>query len=564
MLAEQQQATKLRSGAEILLDCLLDEQVETLFGYPGGAVLPIYDALYHYPQIRHILTRHEQAAVHAADGFARVTGKTGVVLVTSGPGATNTVTGIANAYMDSVPLVIITGQVPENMIGRDSFQEVDIYGITMPITKHNYLINDVNELATVVKEAFYIANSGRKGPVLIDIPKNIMTAQTDAEIPEQVKIRGYRGKPPVSQRMVERMAARIQHARKPVFLIGGGVIGANASEIFRQLVEQTQIPVVSTMMGIGAFPTRHPLFLGMLGMHGTFAANKAVHQADLLIALGVRFSDRVMGKAKSFSPESYKIHVDVDASELNKNIKIDLPITADIQDVLLALQKYPLHVDTDEWVELTTHWQKKVPRFDRSNSQLKPQSVIQLLDAATEGNGIVVTDVGQHQIWTIHNYAFAEPRSLLTSAGLGTMGYGLPAAIGAAFAAPNRQVICISGDGSFQMNLQELMTVVDHQLPIKIAILNNGYLGMVRQWQELFFENRYSSVKISSPDFVTLAKSYGITGLRAHSYEQAKAIIQTAMSIDGPVLMEFDVAEEENVYPMVPPGGENHEMILPE
>lgn len=553
------------SGADILIQALLLENVDTVFGYPGGAVLPVYNSLYDCERIRHILVRHEQAAVHAADGYARVTGRTGVVIVTSGPGATNAITGIATAYMDSVPLVIVTGQVSTELIGRDSFQEVNIYGMTMDVTKHNYLVMDVKELPRIIKEAFHIARTGRPGPVLIDIPKNIMNAHAIFDYTGlAVQKRGYNIEYKVEEETIRRIVDEIDRAQKPVLLCGGGVISSGASQLLKEFAEEAQIPIVCTLMGIGAFPSRHPLHLGMLGMHGTFAANKAVHQADLLISMGVRFSDRVMGNMKAFSPNSFKVHIDIDAAELNKNMIIDLPVVGDILDVLTQVKRQLNKGNTAQWISSTSQWQRKVPRFDQSNSVLKPQEVIQWIDEMTDGDAIVATDVGQHQIWTAHNYAFKYPRSFLTSGGLGTMGYGFPAAIGAALAAPHRQIICISGDGSFQMNLQELMTAVDYQLPVKIAILNNGYLGMVRQWQELFFDRRYSSVRLSSPDYVAFAKSYGAIGLRARTVQEAKEIIRTALAAPGPVIMEFDVKEEENVYPMVPPGRSNNEMIMPE
>ena len=552
-------------GADILLEALLLEQVDTIFGYPGGAVLPIYDALYQCNEIRHILMRHEQAAVHAADGYARVTGKPGVALVTSGPGATNAITGIATAYMDSIPMIILTGQVSTDLIGRDSFQEVNIYGMTMDITKHNYMVMDVTELPRILKEAFYIANTGRPGPVVIDLPKNIMNTYAEFIHPkEPTHIRGYDPNPLIDELTIHHIVEQISQAKQPIIMCGGGVISSGASNIVRELAESAQIPIVSTLMGIGAFPSNHRLHLGMLGMHGTFAANKAVHQADLLISLGVRFSDRVTGKMKSFSPQSYKIHIDIDAAELNKNLSVQLPVVGSILEVVSRVMKHLPKGDTEQWVSIASSWQKRVPRFDHSNSMLKPQKVIQLIDEMTDGNAIVTTDVGQHQIWTAHHYAFNHPRSFLTSGGLGTMGYGFPAAIGASLAAPDKQVVCISGDGSFQMNLQELMTAVDYQLPVKVAILNNGYLGMVRQWQELFYERRYSSVQLSSPDYVRFAQSYGATGLRAHTLTEAQDIIKRAFSTPGPVIMEFDVTEEENVYPIVPPGQSNSDMIIPE
>lgn len=550
-------------GVQLLLECLVEEKVYTIFGYPGGAVIPIYDALYDCPDIRHILTRHEQAAIHAADGYARVTGKPGVALVTSGPGATNAITGIANAFMDSVPLVVLTGQVSTHLIGRDSFQEVNIYGMTMDVTKHNYVVRNVAELPRIVKEAFHISSTGRPGPVLIDLPKDVMTAATAGLLPAApLNIRGYHSTPPIMEEKVIRIWDSIKQAKRPVILAGGGVISSGATEELVSLVEQTGIPVVSTLMGIGAFPARHPWYLGMVGMHGTFAANRAVHQADLLLCLGTRFNDRVSGKAQSFSPGSLKIHVDIDNAELNKNIPAEICISADIRDLLNRLLPLAESGNPSPWLIEATKWPKKVPHYSKQEGQLSPGEVISLLDQFTQGESIVATDVGQHQIWTAHHYKFARPRCFLTSGGLGTMGFGFPAAIGAAIADPSKQpVLCITGDGSFQMNLQEMMTAVDYDLPIKIAILNNGYLGMVRQWQQLFYQKRYSSVQISSPDYVTFAKSYGVTGLRASTLQEAEAIIRQSLSIPGPVLMEFNVKEEQNVYPMVPPGESNDQMI---
>lgn len=553
---------QLLYGSDMLIEALRMEKVDMIFGYPGGAVLPIYDALYKSPEIRHILTRHEQAAIHAADGYARVTGKPGVAIVTSGPGATNAVTGIANAYMDSVPLVVFTGQVSTDMIGRDSFQEVDIFGMTMAITKHNYLVMDIEDLPRVIKEAFYIATTGRPGPVLVDLPKNVMTSKAPFCYPETVNIRGYQPKPAIPQKVIDRVKEKLESAARPVVLVGGGVISSGASTALTEWVKEAEVPVVSTLMGIGAFPSGHPLHLGMLGMHGTFAANRAVYRSDLLISLGVRFNDRVTGNMKAFSPDSYIIHVNIDAAELNKNIPVDLPITGDILDLIRDLKGCSPAAATKEWVQEVTTWKKTVPHFHRSSSSLKPQDVIRLIDERTKGDAIISTDVGQHQIWTAHHYAFQHPRSLLTSGGLGTMGFGFPAAIGAAFADPCRKVICISGDGSFQMNLQEMMTAVEHNLPIKIAILNNGYLGMVRQWQELFYDRRYSSVRISSPDFVAFAHSCGAAGWRAGNEEEAREVIDLAMNTPGPGILEFDVTEEENVFPMVPPGGSNHETMV--
>ncbi|GGH14599.1 biosynthetic-type acetolactate synthase large subunit [Paenibacillus segetis] len=552
------------TGAELLIECLLEEKVDTIFGYPGGAVIPIYDALYDCKEIKHILTRHEQAAVHAADGYARVTGRPGVTLVTSGPGATNAITGIANAFMDSVPLIVLTGQVPTDLIGRDSFQEVNIFGMTMDVTKHNYVVMDLEQLPRIIKEAFHIASTGRPGPVVIDLPKNIMNAKSDLGPEHKISIRGYSETPQIADETINTIWDKINYAKRPILIAGGGVISSGATDELLVLADKANIPVVSTLMGIGSFPTSHPLYLGMLGMHGTFAANRAVHQADLLLCLGARFNDRLSGKVKSFSPDSWKIHIDIDNAELNKNIPVDLAIQGDIRNLLLNLNRLSLRTATTLWSQETATWQKKVPHFGAEPGILNPQEVIQLLNKYTKGDAIVATDVGQHQIWTAHHYRFTHPRSFLTSGGLGTMGYGFPAAIGAAVADISRPILCITGDGSFQMNLQEMMTAVDYGLPIKIAILNNGYLGMVRQWQQLFYQRRYSSVQITSPDYVTFAKAYGVPGLRAETVIEADSIIQEALQIPGPVLMEFIVKEEQNVYPMVPPGESNNRMIIDE
>ncbi|WP_435920931.1 biosynthetic-type acetolactate synthase large subunit [Paenibacillus sp. DYY-L-2] len=567
------------NGAKVLIKSLLDQQVDTIFGYPGGAVLPIYDALYDCSDINHVLVRHEQAAVHAADGYARATGKPGVALVTSGPGATNAVTGIATAYMDSVPLVVLTGQVATDLIGLDSFQEVDIYGMTMPITKHNFLVLNPEDLPRIIGEAFYIATSGRPGPVLIDLPKNVMTMQVEHPRSEtesgnsradrtEMRLRGYRPEQPIDPDDLDQIAARLAAAERPVLLAGGGCMAGSAPRLLQELADRRNLPIVSTLMGIGAFPSRHPLYLGMLGMHGTVAANRAVQHADLLICLGIRFSDRVTGKRKSFSPDSFKIQIDIDEAELNKNIGVDLAICGSVDEALSGLlDRLPEPSDgggLENWHGQISGWSKRAPAnfSGKSRGKLSPQEVIHSLSERSEGRALVSTDVGQHQIWTAHHYEFSESRSLLTSGGLGTMGYGFPAAIGAAVACPDRPVICISGDGSFQMNMQEIMTAVDLGLNVKVAILKNGYLGMVRQWQQLFHDRRYSAVRISSPDFASLAKSFGAVGLQASTPEEAHQAIDIAFSTDGPVIIEFDVTEEENVYPIVPPGGSNQDMIV--
>ncbi|MEC0133503.1 MULTISPECIES: biosynthetic-type acetolactate synthase large subunit [Paenibacillus] len=556
------------SGAELLVDLLLRKGISTIFGYPGGAVLPVYDALFDCEGLEHILVRHEQAAVHAADGYARATGSVGVTLVTSGPGATNAITGIATAFMDSIPLIVLTGQVPTDMIGLDSFQEVDIYGMTMSITKHNYIVMNKGDLPRIIDEAFYLATTGRPGPVLIDLPKNVMMDTTPIiyEIPEQqsfVSIRGYSVANQSNGNDLDTMAEKLRNAARPLLLIGGGCVAGETPSLLLNLAERLDLPVASTLMGIGAFPSDHPLHLGMVGMHGTVAANRAIQAADVLVCLGVRFSDRVTGKRRAFSPHSYKIQVDIDEAEFDKNIEMDLALCDSITNVLQEMLNRLSDRKIPEWHDQINKWSRCPiqPFRDHHESRLTPQDVIRYVDHATVSDAIISTDVGQHQIWTAHHYNFKKPRTFLTSGGLGTMGYGFPAAIGAAVAFPERQVVCISGDGSFQMNMQEIMTAVDLQLNVKVVILKNGYLGMVRQWQELFLNKRYSAVQISSPDFAALAKSFGAQGYQASTKEEAKAIIQHAMNTEGPAIMEFDVIEETNVYPIVPPGASNDESI---
>lgn len=556
------------NGAELLIEMLIRKKVETLFGYPGGAVLPLYDALYGNKRIQHVLVRHEQAAVHAADGYARATGRPGVALVTSGPGATNAVTGIATAFMDSVPLIVLTGQVATDLIGLDSFQEVDIYGMTMPVTKHNYIVREIADLPRIVDEAFHIATSGRPGPVLIDLPKNVMNAEYTMELGaaadgDPPRIRGYQPDHPIDPAVLELAAEHLSGAQRPLILAGGGCIQGDTPELLRAFAERHHLPVASTLMGLGAFPSGHYLHLGMAGMHGSVAANRALQGADVVLCLGVRFSDRVTGKRKAFSPGSYKIQVDLDPSELNKNIPVDLAITGSCGELLRGIQEQVHPVEDPAWEEQIGMWRKRRMKASREREpNLTPQEVIRCLQKATAGDAIIATDVGQHQIWTATHYEFTEARSFLTSGGLGTMGYGLPAAIGAAVAFPKRDVVCITGDGSFQMNMQEIMTAVDHGLNVKVAIFKNGYLGMVRQWQQLFLGRRYSSVQISSPDFVALAKSFGAHGFRARTLAEAEQIIEQALHTEGLVVMEFDITEESNVYPIVPPGASNQEMIV--
>ncbi|WP_342423940.1 biosynthetic-type acetolactate synthase large subunit [Paenibacillus sp. FSL E2-0178] len=556
------------NGAQLLIEMLIEKKIETLFGYPGGAVLPLYDALYDCDRIQHVLVRHEQAAVHAADGYARATGRPGVALVTSGPGATNAVTGIATAFMDSVPLIVLTGQVSTELIGLDSFQEVDIYGMTMPVTKHNYIVREIKELPRIIHEAFHVATTGRPGPVLIDLPKNVMNAEftaagdTSGQSSPPV-IRGYQTDYFIDSADIQLAAERLNRAQRPLVLIGGGCIQGETPALLKEFAEQLGLPVASTLMGLGAFPSGHSLHLGMVGMHGTVAANRALQGADVVLCLGVRFSDRVTGNRKAFSPGSYKIQVDLDTSELNKNIPIDLAVTGSCADFLSGLRGQVQAAEHSAWDQQIMAWLKRPVKSSKGqDAKMTPQEVIGCIQKATAGDAIIATDVGQHQIWTATHYEFSEARSFLTSGGLGTMGYGLPAAIGAAVAFPDRHVVCITGDGSFQMNMQEIMTAVDHGLNVKVAIFKNGYLGMVRQWQQLFLGRRYSSVRISSPDFVALAESFGAHGFRARTLAEAEQIIELALHTEGLVVMEFDITEESNVYPIVPPGSSNQDMIV--
>lgn len=560
------------TGSQILLESLQKEGVDTVFGYPGGAVINIYDDLFDSP-VEHILTRHEQAAVHAADGYARCTGKVGVVIATSGPGATNTVTGIATAYMDSIPLVVITGQVPTPLIGNDAFQEADMCGITRPCTKHNFLVQNIRDLARTIKEAFYIARTGRPGPVLIDFPKDIQVAKHKFKYPDKVVLRGYKPTYAGNKRQISKAVKMFLEAKRPVLYVGGGINLSASNDELVKLAEMTQIPVTTTLMAMSGFPQRHPLALGMLGMHGTFYANMAVTECDLLIAVGARFDDRVTGRIDAFAKKAKVIHIDVDPTSIKKNVAVDLPIVGDLKDVLskfvsqlaekpAELQK--LVSETSDWRATVDGWKQTHPMgYQASDSVIKPQFVIEKIRELTADDAIITTEVGQHQMWTAQFFKFSQPRTFLTSGGLGTMGYGLPAALGAQVAYPKRQVIDISGDGSFQMNSQELATLVQYRLPVKIAILNNNFLGMVRQWQQMFFDKRYSQTCMELPiDFVKLAEAYGATGLQATSVVDVEKTIKKALETPGPVLMEFKVAREENVLPMVPAGKGINEMVL--
>lgn len=558
-------------GAQILIECLKKEGVDTIFGFPGGAVIDIYYELFE-SNIRHILVRHEQGAVHAADGYSRASGKVGVALVTSGPGATNTVTGIATAYMDSVPLVVFTGQVPTQLIGNDAFQEVDIVGITRPCTKHNYLVKDVCDLASVIKEAFYLARSGRPGPVLVDLPKDVMVAKAEFSYPKHVYIRSYNPHYEPNIKQIRNAINLIKNSKKPVIFAGGGVITADAHSELTWLARNLEIPVTTSLMGLGAFPGNDSLWLGMLGMHGTYVANMAINHSDLLISVGVRFDDRVTGKLDTFAPEAKRIHIDIDPTSIRKNVNVDVPIVADCRLALEALKKELLSdLKTENLAERYSPWRERLKSwkearpltYDRESKTIKPQFVIEKIYEITKGDAIVTTEVGQNQMWAAQHFCFHRPRSLITSGGLGTMGFGFPAAIGAQIAYPDKLVIDIAGDGSIQMNIQELATAVFYQLPVKIVILNNCYLGMVRQWQDLFYNKTYSQTYLQpGPDFVRLAQAYGAEGYLIKQLEEVEPILKEALASSKTAIIDVQVEQEENVYPMVPAGAALNEMLL--
>lgn len=556
------------TGAEALIKSLEMEGVDVIFGYPGGVVLPIYDALYD-AKIRHILVRHEQVAGHAADAYARVTGKPGVCLVTSGPGATNVVTAIANAFMDSVPIVVITGQVATHVLGTDAFQEADITGITLPITKHNYLIKDANQLPLIVRQAFQLAVSGRPGPVLIDIPVDIAKAEIDFNYPSEFTIPGYKPTYKGHAKQVKEAAKLIAAAQKPIIYAGGGIIKSQAWDELKELAEMTQVPVTTTLMGKGAFPDEHPLSLRMLGMHGTRYANYAIMGSDVILAVGVRFDDRVTGKVSTFAPHAKIIHIDIDPAEIGKNVAVDIPIVGDskvvLGDLVAALKKLDgQYADKSKWHELIAGWKKKYPLHYHQSSEICPEYVVEKIsELSKDRDTIVATGVGQNQMWAAQFYSANKPRSFVSSGGLGTMGFGLPAAIGAQVGRPDALVFDIDGDGSFQMVSQDLATVAANKLPIIIAILNNGYLGMVRQWQELFYDRRYSHVDldVGTPDFVKLADAYGIKGIRVTEVDEVEKVLKEAIEAREPILLEFVVAREENVFPMVAPGASIDEML---
>ncbi len=558
------------TGAQIFFESLKAEGVEVIFGLPGGVLLDLYDEMPKH-DIRHILVRHEQGAAHMADGYARATGRVGVCLVTSGPGATNTVTGIATAYMDSIPIVVFTGQVPTALIGNDAFQEADIVGITRPCTKHNYLVKDVRDLARIIREAFYLARSGRPGPILVDLPKDVINAKAEYKSPKKIALQGYKPTTEAHMGQIKRAYAAIGKAKKPVIYAGGGVISSNAAKELKQLGESLRCPVTTTLMGLGGFPAPHELWLGMLGMHGTFRANMAMGSTDLLIAIGARFDDRVTGKLDEFAPSAKIIHIDIDPTSISKNVKVDIPIVGDCKDALKKLLQLVKESPIDDlekvrkpWLDQIQKWKETYPlAYEQKDDLIKPQYVVEKLYELSEGKAIIATEVGQNQMWAAQYYHFFEPRTLLTSGGLGTMGYGLPAAIGAQAAFPDRLVIDVAGDGSIQMCIQEMITAVENNLPVKVAILNNQYLGMVRQWQQLFYEKNYCSTCLKiAPDFVKLAEAYGALGLRAHKPDEVEAVIREGFASPKPVIMDFVVNPEECVYPMVPAGAAMTEMLL--
>ncbi|MBK8534271.1 MAG: acetolactate synthase 3 large subunit [Candidatus Competibacteraceae bacterium] len=565
---------ELITGAEILVRCLKEEGVECMFGYPGGAVLHIYDALYAQDDIKHVLVRHEQAALHAADGYARASGKTGVALVTSGPGLTNAVTGIANAYMDSIPLVVFSGQVPTALIGNDAFQEVDAVGITRPCVKHNFLVRDIKQLAETVKKAFYIASTGRPGPVLIDLPKDVTITKAEYHYPKKVKLRSYNPTVKGHAGQIRKAVDLILSAKRPMLYTGGGVILSDGSP---ELVELTQLlgyPITNTLMGLGAYPATDHQFIGMLGMHGTYEANMAMHECDVLIAIGARFDDRVTGKIDKFCPTAKIVHVDIDPSSISKNVQVDIPIVGSVPSVLRAMisviRDEKLKPDAEalaSWWRQIDEWRDvKSLHYKNSDTVIKPQYLIQKLYQVTEGKAIITSDVGQHQMWAAQYYHFDRPRQWINSGGLGTMGFGLPAAMGAKLAFPDQDVACVTGDGSIQMMLQELSTMKQYHTPVKIVNLNNGYLGMVRQWQEFFYQKRYSMTYLEAlPNFVMLAEAYGHVGMRIEKPGDVEGALREAFAMkDRTVFLDFITDQSENVFPMIPSGGGQNEMLLAE
>ena len=550
-----------RSGAHVLLEVLKSEGVEILFGIPGGSVIPILDALYDEKDLRFVLMRHEQGAGHAADGYARATGKVGVCIATSGPGATNLVTALATANFDSVPMVAITGQVKTHLIGNDAFQEADITGITRPVTKHNYLVRDVNELGETLRAAFHIARTGRPGPVLVDIPSDVAVARTDAAVPEEATLPGYRPVVKGNRRQIQRAAEAINASQRPLLYVGGGVIIAGASEELRRLAQEANIPVTTTLMGLGAFPEDHALALKMLGMHGTAYANYAVQESDLLVAVGARFDDRITGDVKNFAPHAKIIHMDIDPSSISKNIRVDIPVVGDAKDILAGLLELCQHRQRAEWLARIAEWKAKHPLAYKGDG-LKPQYVVQQVCEVSQGEAVIATEVGQNQMWAAQYYTHRHPRHFISSGGLGTMGYGFPAAIGAQAGRPDAIVVDIAGDGSFQMNIQELAPAVHERLPVKVCILDNGYLGMVRQWQELFYKKRYAGTTLTgNPDFVRVAEAYGARGRHVTKAEEVRPALEEAFSDREVWVLDFHIEPEENVFPMVPAGEAIDRMI---
>jgi acetolactate synthase I/II/III large subunit len=542
-------------GARVLLECLKNEGVQYIFGYPGGANIPIYDALYSFPDIKHILVRHEQGGAHAADGYARATGKVGVCMGTSGPGATNLVTGIATAFSDSIAMVAITGQVRSNLIGSDAFQEADITGICRPITKQAYLVKDVNELPRVIKEAFHLARSGRPGPVLVDIPRDIQDHLYSGTIDPEMDLPGYKPAAEPIAGQIEAAAEAINAAERPIFYVGGGCVGAGAYKELRAAAERAGVPVTTTLMALGAFPGNHPLCTGMAGMHGTAAANYSMSNCDVMISIGARFDDRITGRLDKFAPAAKKVHFDIDPTCIGKNVYTEFPVVGDVRESLKKIFKHLKYKDRKDWIQ-TLDKQKKDHPLQYPAAGMRGQHVIDRVCALTKGKAVVTTDVGQHQMWAAQYYTFAEPRNWVTSGGLGTMGFGLPAAIGAAMGRPDHEVWCITGDGSIIMNIQELVTAKRLKLPIKICLLNNSHLGMVRQWQEMFWDKHYSEVDLSdNPDFVEVAKAFGCYGIRCDKREDVDSVLKEAGKFkDAPVMLDFRVALEENVFPMIPQG----------
>ncbi len=550
------------TGAEILIKSLIKEGVKVIFGIPGGVLLPTLDCLYDCKDIKFILTRHEQGAAHAADGYARATGKVGVCMATSGPGATNLVTGIATANMDSVPIVAITAQVKTHLIGSDAFQEADVTGITRPITKHNYLVKDIKDLARIVKEAFHIASTGRPGPVLIDLPVDVTLQESEFKYPIGVNIRSYKPTYIGHPGQIKRAAKTISESKRPVIYAGGGIIISGAHEELKELAENNSIPVTTTLLGLGGFPETHPLSLEMLGMHGTFYANYAIMDSDLIIAVGARFDDRVTGKIDEFAPNAKVIHIDIDPSAISKNIPVDIPIVGDCKNILGELNKrIKKKPDTSAWIKQIEIWKEKYPLSYKNDNKLRPQYIMDEIYNLTKGDAIICTEVGQNQMWAAQFFKYTKPRTFISSGGLGTMGYGFPAAIGAQVGCPERIVFDIAGDGSIQMNIQELATAANNKLPVKIVIFNNSYLGMVRQWQELFYKRRYSQTSLKNPDFVKIAEGYGIKGIKVTNKEQVKNALKEALDTAGPVVLDFHIEPEENVFPMVPAGKAINRMI---